>query len=102
MAKIQTSVPIVNLNGDKIQSEDGKNLTIGVVLANIILSPHANKKGFRPLKSWELAQKLYKNPEVEVDNADFIQIKEIVENSDTFSTMVVAQVLEALEKIKEE
>lgn len=100
MITIQTKYVFVNLKGEPIESE-GKDITLGDVLANIILTPHEDKKGFRPLKAWDLAQKLSTQTEVEVDKADFVQIKEIVENTKTYVPLIIGQVMEQLEAVKE-
>lgn len=100
MTVINTKHVFVNLKGEPIESE-GKGITLGDVLANIILTPHEDKKGFRPLKAWELAQKLSTQTEVEVDKADFVQIKEIVENTKTYNPLIIGQVMEQLAEVKE-
>ena len=96
---IKTDYVLTTLNGEPIKGEDGP-LTLGVAIANIVLSPHGSKKGFRPLKSYELAKKFYDKPQVEIDNADLIQLKDVVESCEIVSTIITAQILEKLEEAK--
>lgn len=107
MPKIKTNLKFKNLKGDIINTEEFQGvkkelpLTLGLVLAEIILATHENKKGFRPLKSYELAKKLYGEDAkeiFEVDNADFIQIKELVENSQQYVTLIIAQAIQMLDE----
>lgn len=99
MTTIDARFIIKNLKGEPLKS-DGDDLTLGMVIANILLAPHKDKKGFRPLKSYELAKKFYNDATVEIDNADLTQIIELVEETDQVTTLVVAQVLEKLDKAK--
>lgn len=92
------------LNGEDIKVHEEGNekevLTIGKVLANLVLSQHKTKKGFRPLKAYELAKKFYDQNEVEVDQADFIQLRELVEESPDLMPIITAQILEEFEASK--
>ncbi len=94
MIKLKLKTEIKNLKGDAIKS-DNDIATVGLILANTVLEPHKDKKGFRPLKAYELAKKFYDKEEVELDQSDLIQIKELIEES-TYQPMVIAQVLEAI------
>lgn len=99
MIKINLTQKIFNLKGTPYKDSDGKeDLTVGTVLANTILAPQKTKKGFRPLRAWELAQKFSKNEEVEIDSSDLVQIKEILEESEDYFPITRAQVLEAIIK----
>lgn len=101
MPKIKTNQTFVNLRNEEISMENKEKLNLGMVLAEILLVPHQDKKGFRPLKAWDLAQKFYKEKEVEIDNADFAQLKELVENNAAYIPMITAQALEKLEVAKD-
>jgi len=102
--KIDPNKIFVNLKGDVINSKDENGikspLTLGMVLSELALTPHKQKNGFRPLKGYELAKKFYEEKEVEISPADFAQLKELVENSDMYNTIIIAQVLEMLEESK--
>lgn len=100
MPKINTKQKFVNLRGFEIKQEK-EFLTLGVVLAEIILAPHEDKDGFRPLKAYELAKKFFDQKEVEIDKADLMQLRELVEKSASYIPLITAQVLEKLDAIKE-
>lgn len=91
--KLNLKQTFKTLKGEEIKSED-KTLTLGEVLANIVLAPHENKNGFRPLKAWELARKLDKNEEIELDQSDLTQIKDIIENTSSALPLIKGQILE--------
>ena len=101
MPKIIINKTFKDLKGQVLKIGD-EELTLGKVLSDIVLTPHKEKNGFRPLKSLELAKRFYgvdaKNKEVEIDKSDFIQIKELVENNDGYFPIVLAQVIEELNK----
>lgn len=96
--KINLKQTFKTLKGDIIYRDDKKTdpLTLGEVLSEIVLSPHRDKKGFRPLKGLELARKFYNDKEIELDQSDFIQLKEIIEESSAYIALVTGQVLEFL------
>ena|SRR3990167_11333280 len=98
--KINTKQKYKNLKGEDIQYDNKDNLTLGNVLAEILLQPHEDKQGFRPLESWDLAKKFYSQGEVEVNLSEFIQLRELVEKSKAFIVMVVAQTIEMLENAR--
>lgn len=103
MPNINTKQKFLNLKGEIIYSSNDKKrepLELGYVLSEIVLSPNKPKNGFRPLKGWELAKKFYKQSEVEIETADFIQLKELVENNDSFIPMITAQAIEMLNNLK--
>ena len=100
MPKFDTKQEFVDLKGEVVKQNDVNgnklSLTVGEVLANIILAPHQNKNGFRPLKAYELAQKFMSQPEVEIDESELIQIKEIVEVNEAYVPLITAQVIKML------
>lgn len=99
--KIDTARTFINLKGSPLKSsDDDEEITLGAVLANLVLTPHQQKNGFRPLKAWELAQKFYKQPVVELDTSDFVQIKELLETTETISPLVAGQIMEYFETLK--
>lgn len=115
MPKIPINKTFKNLNGEVMTFTEGdeeevknkQELTLGKVLADFVLTPHQQKRGFRPLKGLELARKFYgkdaKNPKVEIDKADFIQIKELVEEKEgVYTPLIVGQVVEMLNEAEKE
>lgn len=104
--KINVTQKFVNLKGETIYNvdENGKKkeeLTLGMVLADLVLSQRKSKDGFRPLKAYELAQQFYQKKEVEVSLVEFLQIKELVENNEGYITLITAQVIKMLDEVKE-
>lgn len=74
---------------------DGEEVTLGAVLANVVIAPTKNKKGFRPMRGWELAKKFHDQKEIDLDNSEVIQIKELLESEDQAQLpFIVAQTLE--------
>lgn len=102
--KIKTSHKFTNLKGEVIYRDTEKKeaLALGEALAEIVIAPRKDKKGFRPLKGLELARKLYNDKEVEIDKADLIQLKEAVEDNQSYVPLITAQILEVLEELKED
>ena len=103
--KIKTTQQLKNLKGKTInvRTEDGKEepLTLGAVLADIVLAPHKTKAGFRPLRAYELAKDFVNKEVVEISGSEFAQIKGLVENDEAHHTMLVAQALEMLNAASE-
>lgn len=103
--KINCGLQFQNLKGEVVNVVDEKGgktpLTLGQVLADVALTPHKVKNGFRPLKGYELAQKFYANKEVDIDRADFIQLKELIENNEAYTTLIIAQAIKLLSEVKE-
>ena len=91
--KINIKQKFVNLKGEAINVNNDlkvkEPLTLGWVLSEIVLSPNKPKNGFRPLKGWELAQEFYNKSEVEMSGADFLQLKELVENNESFVPLII-------------
>lgn len=92
---------IMSLDKKPVKTE-GKDTTVGMILAQVVLAPHSPKKGFRPLRSWELAQKFYDNNKVDLEESEVIQIKELLEDENQPQLpFVVAQVLLAISEAEE-
>ena len=103
--KINLKKTFLSLAGETMTIfEEGKNtkiaLTLGAVLANLVLTPHPNKKGFRPLRALELARKFYDKNECEIEQSELIQIKELVENNENLMPLIAGQILEYLNEVK--
>ena len=100
--KIKTAQLLKNLRGESLTMPTGtgkskEKATLGLILLNIILEPHKDKSGFRPLDAYKLAQKLESEKEVEITTGEFIQIRELVENNETYLPIVLGQALEMLD-----
>lgn len=94
--KIKTGQEIKALTGDTYKTPEGKELTLGVVLAEALASYDAGGK----MKSYVLAEKCYAGSEVEVDAADLGLIKKAVEECKTYNNLILGQALLLLEGVK--
>jgi hypothetical protein len=88
------------ITGDKLKDLSGKeiDLTVGTALSNILVSAEAGGK----MKMFTLAQRLFNDKAVEVDEADFNLIKTSVESTKTYTILAAGQLLVILENIKDE
>lgn len=87
MKKVDLNVPFIGLDGVEIPETNA-----GKLLANSLA---ASSKG-DVLKSWSLAQRLYSGEELELDPADIQLLKDFVNNSEGFTVLAKAQILERL------
>ena len=100
--KIKTQQLLKNLKDEPLTMPTGKGnktekVTLGLFLTNIILEPHKDKPGFRPLDAYKLAQKFESQKEVEITIGEYTQIRELVENNESYLPLVLGQVLELLD-----
>lgn len=98
--KIITKIVLKDLIGRDIPFLENDVLTVGKAIANTIVSPKRWKGS--PIKAYKLAQKLYEDEPVEVDKADLVQIKNAIEADVDSSKVIVGQILDILEDIKED
>lgn len=97
---INFDTKLVNFEGEILKDGVGdkqKEATLGVVCVNALMlpSPDKNEDGNTKLKKYELALKIYKGGEVNIDTEDVALIKKDV--SRAFGPMVVGQVYKILE-----
>mgnify|MGYP007031189778 CR=1 FL=1 len=100
--KLKVNQTLTDLKGTPFTIPTGKgknreNVTLGLLLLNIILEPHPNKPGFRPLDAYKLAQKLESQKEIDITAAEFVQIREIVESNESNAPILLGQALEMLD-----
>lgn len=91
--KINTKQAITDLAGKEIKSPDGV-FAIGTALSNILIEAQEGGK----MKLFILAQKLFNDKEVEVDEADLGIIRKAVENTKQYNNLVTGQLLQMLDK----
>lgn len=89
---IKLDKKLVNLKNEPLR-EGEEELRVGKALSNIVLAPQTP---FSPLKALEIARKLYGNSEVEIDKADFQQLKEAIEKNKIYPPLITGQLLEWL------
>ena len=99
MLKVNCAKVIKDLADKPIPVREGsdESFTIGKALANILVAPRQNRE-LDAFKSWELAKKLYKGGDVELDDADVVNIKKMVETDKNYGAIVIGQILEELNK----
>lgn len=98
--QINTSQPLLNMAGKSLQTQEEEgvlvNYTLGKGIADILL---AAKNGGK-MKMFILAEKCYKNSNLEVDEADLSLIKSAVENTEILNNLYTGQILKLLEEVK--
>lgn len=107
MPKLNTKQIFKNLSGGTIYLGNGSSktqkepLTLGMVLADILLAPSDETGGIRvPLKAYGLATELYNKRSVEISEYDLNQLKTVVESSKVFIPLIIGQALQMLERTK--
>jgi len=94
--KIKTHTTIKTLDGKDIKDVD-KSFTIGQALSEIIISSKIGGK----MKCFSLAQKFYNDEEVNLDQADIVLVKNLVESTDLYTNLVTGQILVILSEDSE-
>ena len=111
--KIKTNVLIKRLDGKPIMMDQipavgdsiqkligGHPLTVGEALATMLMQKKVAQ--FTPLKAYALAQRLYASEATDVDDGDIQGLRSMVEENETFTPLVCAQVLKALIDAKDQ
>lgn len=96
--KIDLKQQLVDLRGRNIVAspDDPTVMTVGKILGLVIDAD--KEKKVSPLKKWHLAVECYNKDFVELDEADFAVVKEILERQEIFNTAsIVGQVMKAVE-----
>jgi hypothetical protein len=83
---------LVGLDGNKAADVDGKDITIGKLLAGRLAG--ANKGDALKMFSW--AQKLYNGKPIDLDKSDIETLKEFVKSDESLTILAKAQILEVL------
>lgn len=96
--KIPLKKKLINLKGDPFKTSEGDELTLGLVIAEALISNPSEGK----MKMYVLAQKAYTDKDLEVDSADLILIKKIVGEAKIYNgnNAILGQVLLLLEEVK--
>jgi len=87
--KIKTQTTIKTLKGEDIKDGEDKFFTIGKAMSEIIISSKIGGK----MKCFSLAQKFYNDKEVDLDQADMVLVKNLVESTDMYNNLVTGQLL---------
>jgi len=97
--KINTKIAIKDLAGNPIPTgkDDKTDFTLGMALSNILVDTTKGGK----MKLFILAQKIYSDEEVEIDEADLAIIKSAVEETENYNNLVNGQILQILSGLKD-
>lgn len=85
--------PMKGLNGQSVKDQNGKEVTLGNVLANELVS--GNKGDAVKFYGWAL--KLHEGKEIELDKSDTQTLKDFVTNNEQLTILAKAQLLEQFE-----
>lgn len=95
---IDTNTKLVSLQGNELKDNDGTgnviDATFKLVVVNAILAPVQNESGTDKVRKYELAKRIYKNDEVDLDEKEIALIKERV--GELFPPLVCGQIYELL------
>ena len=105
--KIDLTKTFINLDNEPMKKHEKTNelLELGEALAEIVIAPKpqgSHVKWFSPLKAIELARELKGELVIDIDKADFAQLKEVVDANGTYRPIVTGQIMEMLESVKDE
>lgn len=89
---LNTKTKLVDLKGEIIKDGE-KDLTVGVFLAGTL----AYTPNDKPLLSWDLANKLTNNDEVELSSDDIVFIKSVMIKATNLIPLSVGQAINILE-----
>lgn len=90
---IDTSKKILTLKGD-VYKHGGTDLTVGAVIAEALATSNEGEK----TKLYSLAQKSFSEKSIEVDEADFLLIKNALKKCAVYNNIIIGQTLLDLEK----
>jgi hypothetical protein len=85
--------PIKNLTGQSMKDANGKEVTLGYILAEQLVS---GSKG-DAVKFYGWALKLHEGKEIELDKSDTQTLKDFVTNNEQLTILAKAQLLEQFE-----
>lgn len=94
--KIKTTEKLKSLKGEKLTNADGEEISLGNALATILLSDKSGDK----MKNYVLANKLYNDKEVDLDESDFKKVQKACEDTQVYGAIVSGQILVMLENYK--
>jgi hypothetical protein len=97
--KIQLKETFKNLDGEVLLGQDKKPFTVGNALANILLSVRSDGNyDLDKAKLFVLAQKMYSDNEIEVDDVDLKGVISMVKSDKSYGPLILGQLLLLLEK----
>ena len=94
--KINLKQVLVNFKNESLKNEKGEELTIGEALSNVMILAKEGGK----MKLFVLAEKFYKEKEIDLDASDLNLVKKAVQASEGYSILVTGQLEKILEELK--
>jgi hypothetical protein len=94
--QINAKAILKNLRGQYLINEEKIPLTTGEALSNILL----NDRVGGIMKCFILAEKLFKDETVEIDEADLSLVKDSIQRTELYNNLVSGQLLIFIEKNK--
>lgn len=97
---IEANQVLKSFSGVDLLDDKGESITVGLAIANILITSEQipNNK----LKAYVLAQKFYRTSGspliIELDQADGVFVKKTIEDSKSYSILVIGQLLLILSK----
>ena len=91
MTKIKTDYILKDFEGKEIKNGDN-NLTVGSTIGIVL-----GAKTDNPTLAWTLGKKFYMQKEVELKAEDVVFIKNLLEKTDIWNSIVTGQLIEILE-----
>jgi len=97
--KLLLEEKLTDLSGEVLVGQDGKPFTVGKALANVLITVRQDGTySMDKFKLYILAQKMYKEKEIEIDEADLKGVITMVETDKIFGPVVAGKLLELLGK----
>jgi len=105
--KVNGSFILLGLDEKPLLRQEGQGkslkevpLTVGFVISSILSGEKV--KQFTPLKALALAKRFFKETETEVDEGDFSSLREMIDQNERWTPLVLGRVLEHLIDVKGE
>jgi hypothetical protein len=92
---IQTTEPILDIEGKGMNGEDGKPATVGRFIADVLLK---TKTEFDVMKAYDLGLRFYRDAEVEIDKPDAEKLIRVIEEVAGPWVIAKGQVIEKIRK----
>ena len=86
--KLDLKKTINSLDGNPLKDAEGAVVTVGSVLANVMLGTKAEGK----MRLYNLAQKFYNDKAIELEAPDLALVKKAVQENETFNALVLGQI----------
>jgi len=91
MKEIKLNGSVLSLKGEEIKGPDGKPLKMNEIVADML----AMSKSDKAIRKLSIAQAMYLDGDMELEDADYKIVKSVMESSQA-SAIVVGQILKAM------